>query len=341
MHKKIQREKGMSMKRNKNAIEKCVQALSKMPPSHTPDRGREMIVQHLVKKGYTGPFTEEQIEKWRQFLLFKCRAPKTIKDNSQYTHYQIPQPSQQKNLTFVLPPCAKIPQTNRLLVVPAGMQPSSNNRTFVLPARDPTKDNFKSAPNFPSNLQIHGFQVHADVLILVFRALVLLLKIALKSLRRIAGRRLDYGAQWLPISLLDNNNPKQVLQSVAMRDCDLAEKQSAIKTTASKKPNAEAEVNRKRANQMLQDLDTCEDTCSKRLKPLKNDIFNERWHNTRYIDDKLCDEDILHWLANNQCFWNSTILAKKYLYVGAPTIQTDSKKVIHKSLGQKRIKRKQ
>jgi len=309
------------------------------------ERIRMMVIQHLIKEGHSAPFTDEQLEQGKQSYVTKARALKGGDVTQELarlleqcrSRHTVDSENQRSRYTF------------QILSV---LAPLLDKKNLDL-ERVETHELMTGLNGREAEQEVHGLRFGAEVSRLVTKATRHFLVGLMISLKRIASRRLDDGEHWLPTSTLANHDPKFKLHHLAMQDSDLAKKREnqlrllqtptvektrkTEKDDQMKQHDADVqrveEANRQRANQMFPSLEPSSsqvdaggddefDRAAKQMKLMMmskatKDTGYAPTKDTRYIDRKLCTEDLVSWLENDAHFRSSEVLLQSYLRLGA------------------------
>lgn len=319
------------------------------------ERIRYMVTQHLLKEGYTAPFTEEQMEQGRKSYLAKARA---LKGSTDATQQELARVLEQWRTRHTIDEESK--RSRHTLQILAFLSPLLD-RKFQDLERVETHDLMAGLYGREDEREIHGLRFGPGVSRLVSRAVRQLLLTVLISLKRTAGRRLDDGEHWLPTSTLPNHDPKFKLHHLTMQDSDLSKKRenqlrALLQAPATEKEKSRKsekddqmkqhdadvqrveEANRQRANQMFPSVepsaqaDADDDDYDKAAKQMKLMMMNKAAKDTgyapskdtRYVDRKLCTEDLVCWLENDSHFRATKVLLQTYLRLGGQKAATPS-----------------
>jgi len=306
------------------------------------ERNRAIVLQHLVNQGYEPPFTEEMMEQGRQSYVTKARALK----GGGAPSLDIPE------LVRLLEMCR-----NRCVAETESKRSQQTFQilTFISPLDKKTQDLERTETyelmtgNFgkEDEREVFGLRFGPGVTKLVSGAAHQLLKSVIIALKRAASRRLDDAEHWLTTASLPNHDPKFKLHNLALQDADLAKKrenqlralQNAAATEKSRKTEKDdqmkqhdAEVQRveEAHRQRLPSLETPardaggdDDSFERAAKQMKMMMMNKATKDsapskdTRYIDRRLCMEDLVFWLENDQHFRSTKVLLQMHMRLGA------------------------
>lgn len=314
------------------------------------ERIQEVVKQYLLKEGFQPPFTEEMLEQGKRSYVTKAQM--LIKSSTESTHSELARLLEQCRSRHTIDSESK--RSRHTFQILTYISPLWDRKNQDL-ERVETHDLMAGLYGREDDREINGLRLAPGVSRLVEKAVRQLLQTVLVSLKRIASRRLDDGEYWLSTSTLPNHDPKFKLHHLTMQDSDLANKrenhlrslQSAATEKHTKKTEKDdqmkqhdadvqrvEEANRQRANQMFPSFEPSStqvdaggddefDRAAKQMIAAKDNGYAPS-KDTRYIDRKLCTEDLVCWLENNSHFRSTKVLLRTYLRLGAQRGPTPS-----------------